>query len=162
MQTSLLREKFLIRESGDDDKVIEAVGNRLALPLTRGANLASEHFVVRGRTMHCVTRMGAAMAQEYGTNGPLLNRVTKQGWHNLWKDSYTAHDSKVYKKNWIAVYHEGKPVYFDGEVHPFLHVMEQCDARNRAEYDKAIKIAEDVFKTAGKAVSIPRRTTSTT
>ena len=159
MQTSLLREKFLIRENGEDDNVIEAVGNRLALPLTRGANLASEHFVIRGRTMHCVTRMAAAMAQEYGDNGPLLNRLNKGGWQNLWNDSYSAHDNKIYDKNWIAIYHEGKPLFMEGEVHPFLHVMEQCDARNRAEYDKAIRIAEDVFKNAGKIVSIEHDTT---
>jgi hypothetical protein len=36
--------------------------------------------------------------------------------------------------------------------------MEQCDAHNRDEYDKAVLIAEDIFLQAGKAVKIDKDT----
>lgn len=159
--TSLLREKFYINE--DDYKgtatKIEAVGNRIALPLSHGTRQSHEHFIIRGKVMHCATRMAAAMAEEFESGGPLLNRLKENGWDNFWQESYSAFDKSVFKDNWIAVYHDGNPVFSRGAYHPFLTVMEQCDARNRAEYDKAIQIAQDVFKQAGKTVSIDHETT---
>ena len=159
--TSLLREKFLIQEHTETGETspIQAVGNRIALPLSHGTRQSHEHFIIRGKLMHCTTRMAAAMAEEFERAGPLLPRLNETAWDNFWQDSQTAFDEYSYGDNWIAVYHEGNPIYSRGKYHPFLSVMEQCDARNRAEYDKAIQIAENVFKQAGKIVHIDHETT---
>lgn len=158
---SLLREKFLIKETQDKDKphIIEAVSNRISLPLSHGENLSQENFIIRGKTMHCTARMAAAMAEEFYINGPLLNRLNNNAWVNLWNDSKNALDKETFPDNWIAVFSDGAPLFTMGQIHPFLTVMEQCDARNRSEYDRAITIAEDVFKQAGKIVSIDHDTT---
>lgn len=159
--TSLLREKFLIKEKTDkqDTQLIEAVGNRLSLPLSHGTGASQENFIIRGKSMHCTTRMAASMAREFETGGPLLNRLNEQAWDNFWQDSQNSFDKISFEDNWISVFHDGTPIYARGKSHPFLSVMEQCDAKNRAEYDRAVKIAEDVFKQAGKIVAIDHETT---
>jgi hypothetical protein len=69
------------------------------------------------------------------------------------------HEAEHNPQNWVAVYSGGRPIFKEGEYHPFLDIIEQCDARNRDEYDRAVTIAEEAFTKAGKAVSIDHQTT---
>jgi hypothetical protein len=104
--------------------------------------------------MHIALRMAAIITREFHKNGPLLNRQTPFRWKDAWYDMTTDFERPHVPETWCSVYANGRVVYTDGAYHPFLDVIEQCDVKNRAEYDRAILIAEDVFKQAGKSVSI--------
>ena len=56
----------------------------------------------------------------------------------------------------MTVYQNGRVIYEDGAGtrHPFLDIIEQCDARNKDDYEKTMEIAKDAFKQAGKLVNI--------
>lgn len=153
LNTSLLRERFTIRQS-NKGQAIKAVGNRILLPLTSKNGNVKERFIIRAHSMHMALRMAAEISREFATLGPLLNRPTPFNWKDCWYDLTTDFERPHVPETWIAVYHNGRVVYSEGAYHPFLDVIEQCDVKNRAEYDRAITIAEDVFKQAGKQVTI--------
>lgn len=158
--TSLLREKFIIRDAvpphAKDRVPVVALSNRLVLPLSTDDGTSSEEFVVRAQNMHTCARLGAQICREFQENGPLLTR--RKGFD--WKYAYLAitkgYEKKWNPNRWVAVYHKGRILFEDGEAHrhPFLDIVEQCDARNRGDYEKAMIVAEDAFKQAGKLVTI--------
>lgn len=153
LNTSLLRERFTIRQS-NEGHAIKAVGNRILLPLTSKNGNVKERFIVRAHSMHMALRMAAEISRKFATLGPLLNRQKPFNWKDCWYDLTTDFERPHVPETWIAVYHNGRVVFSEGAYHPFLDVIEQCDVKNRAEYDRAITIAEDVFKQAGKEVTI--------
>lgn len=155
LNTSLLRERFTIehpKRSGND--IVQAVGNRILLPLVSHNGETRERFIVRAHSMHITLRLAAMITQEFYKNGPLLNRHTPFNWKKAWYDLTSDFERPHVPETWCAIYNNGRTVYKDGEYHPFLDVIEQCDIKNRAEYDRAVNIAEDVFKQAGKVVDI--------
>jgi hypothetical protein len=154
INTSLLRERFLIEKSGLKEDPLVALGNRILLPLISRNGKLTERFVVRAHSMHMALRMASYITQEFYKSGPIVNRPKTLDWKNAWFDMTTDFERPHTPETWVSVYHNGKIIFKDGEHHPFLDVIEQCDVKNREEYDRAIVIAEDIFKQAGKSVNI--------
>lgn len=159
---TLLREKFVISDAvpgKSPDKVsapVIALSNRIVLPMAYADGKYAETLVVRSQNMHNCLRMAARIVQEFQDTGPILNRAAPFDWRFAWLSLVKGFESKYNPNRWIAVYHKGKLVFEDGEVprHSFLDIIEQCDARNPDNYEKAVLVAEDAFKQAGKVVTI--------
>jgi hypothetical protein len=159
--TSLLREKFVITdvmpgEISDKEPVI-ALSNRIVIPLIPPDKSSYEVFIIRSQNMHTCLRMAAKMAQDVSELGPIIGRKTKPvDWKAMYLSVCKGYEKKWNPDRWIAIYHKGRLVYEDGEGdrHPFLDIIEQCDARNKGDYEKSLVVAEDAFKHAGKMVTI--------
>lgn len=154
LNTSLLRERFIINDNLKSDAPITAVGNRLLLPLVSDNGEIKERFVVRAQTMHMALRLAAYITREFYTRGPLLHRQVPVKWADVWYDMTSDFERLHNPSLWCCIYHNGRPIFKNGNYHAFLDVIEKCDIKNRAEYDRAVYIAEDAFKTAGKDVDI--------
>lgn len=157
---SLLREKFTIRDvmpAGDEhDKPVIALSNRLSMPMLSDDGKTREEFIVRAQNMHTCARFGAKIAQEFQDYGSLLERKKPFDWDYAFKSIIRGYETRWNPDIWIAVYHKGRIIYEGGagERHPFLDIIEQCDSRNKGDYAKAVAVAEDAFRQAGKAVNI--------
>lgn len=158
--STLLREKFVITDAmpGDmDDKApIIALSNRLTLPLSDGPLGADEKFVLRAQNMHTTLRLAAQAARSFQEEGPLMGRKHPFDWPLSYLEITKGYERKWNPGRWASVYHKGRVVFEDGEAtrHPFLDIVEQCDARNPGDYEKAMEIAKDAFRQAGKLVNI--------
>lgn len=160
--TTLLREKFIIRDAFADNKPrrqqdtppVIALSNRIVLPLVSGG--VNETIIVRAQNMHSCARMAARIVQEFQEVGPILDRKSPFDWKYAWLSITKGYETKFNPHRWVAVYHKGRIIYEDGETkhHPFLDIIEQCDARNPDDYEKAVHVAEDAFRQAGKIVTI--------
>ncbi len=158
VKTSLLREKFIIKTDepvfNAEVQDVPATSNRMPIRLQAGG-LEPEEYVVRAHNMHSCARMAAQMLQDYDKGGPLLNRVTPYKWEEVWSEVVNDFELAYNPERWICVYYKGKPLFEAGKRHPFLDVVEQCDAVNKTEdYDASLKLAEDAFMRAGKSISI--------
>lgn len=161
--TTLLREKFTIQDAlaqrgprRDAAPPVIALSNRIVLPLMSEDGTMSEKLIVRAQNMHSCARMAARILQEFQESGSILERSTPFDWRYAWLSITKGFEIKFNPHRWIAVYHKGRIVFEDGETerHPFLDIIEQCDARNKDNYEKAVIVAEDAFKQAGKLVTI--------
>ncbi len=158
--TSLLREKFVLHdampENRDDDKPLVALSNRMKVPLISRDGLYEDHYVVRAQNMHTAIRLAARMTKDFYDYGPLMDRAKPFAWDKAYHAITKGYESEWNPQRWVAVYQNGRAVFEEGESHrhPFLDVIEQCDARNSGDYEKAIEIAKDAFKQAGKNVTI--------
>ena len=154
LNTSLLRERFIINEENSKSKPKVALGNRLLLPLNNGEGTIQERFVIRSQTMHMALRMAAFISNEFYKRGPILNRQVPLKWDDIWYDMTNEYERIYNPSLWCCIYHNGRPIFKFGQYHSFLDVIEQCDIKNRSEYDRAVYLAEDIFKDAGKIVDI--------
>ena len=154
LNTSLLRERFTITEKGSKQPPLVALGNRILLPLTHEESGMQERIVVRAHSMHMALRIAAAISYEFYKSGPIINRPKPLPWKEKWFDISSDFERPHTPETWVCVYHNGRVIYKDGEYHPFLDIIEQCDIKNRAEYDRAVTIAKDVFQQAGRDVTI--------
>ena len=157
LSTTLLREKFVIRDGkGEDLKghPLVAVSNRLVLPLLDGEGKPSEIYVIRSHTMHTCIRMAAKIVQTYLRSGPLSNRGEKFDFADAWEDIIEEYERQFNPERWVCVYKNGKIVYAGGEHHTFLDMIEKCDSRNPGNYDEAVFLAEESFAAVGKRVII--------
>lgn len=154
--TSLLREKFVLREPGTDaPPPVIAMSNRIALTLTTISGAETETYILRAQNMHTCVRLAAAVAKEFYDRGPIMARMTDFRWEYLWKDVIKGYERDWNKDIWGAIYFRGKSVYHSAEHHPFLDIIEQCDAINKnGDYDESVKFAEKAFQKAGKTVKI--------
>jgi hypothetical protein len=160
--TSLLREKFTIRDAPSDAKrgrespPVVAVSNRIVLPLANHLGNVGETLVIRAQTMHGCLRMAARVIQEFQDSGPVTSRPMPLDWKYLWMSVNKGYEEKFNPDRWVAVYHKGRVIYEDGQArrHPFLDIIEQCDTRNQDSYEHAVAVAEDAFKQAGRQVTI--------
>jgi len=157
---TLLREKFVIKdvmpEKQADDEPVVALSNRLTLPLHNHRMEVYEDLVVRAQNMHTCVRFGARLAQDFQDFGALLTRQPAYDWEEAYDAITKGYETKFNPNIWVAVYHKGRVIFEKGsaERHPFLDVIEQCDTRNKGDYEKAVEVAEDAFKHAGKLVNI--------
>lgn len=155
LNTSLLRERFTIFHPDKDGReIVQAVGNRILLSLVSKNGEVRERLIVRAHSMHITLRLAALITHEFHKSGPLLNRQIPFPWQKAWDDITFDFEHTHVPETWCCIYSNGRPVFSRGEYHPFLDVIEQCDIKNRAEYDRAVGIAENVFKQAGKIVQI--------
>jgi len=157
IDTSLLREKFVIKEkqnkSDNKQLAIVARSNRMVINLQAG-RLPTETFIVRTNTMHSCVRMVALIIADYERMGPLTPRLKRIEWPDIWDRSLNDYERRYNPDRWLSVYYRGKPVYAYGTKHPFLDVIEQCDVVNKGDYNKSLELAEDVFKRAGREVNV--------
>ena len=154
LNTSLLRERFIITEENSKQDPIIAMGNRILLPLVSKNQQIKERLIIRAHSMHIALALAAAITKEFHASGPIVNRQKPFAWKELWYDITNDFERPHTPETWCCIYNNGRPVFQDGDHHPFLDIIEQCDIKNRAEYDRAIPLAEEIFSKAGKTVKI--------
>lgn len=156
-RTSLLREKFILRDPGEDlsdAAPVIALSNRMDLSLTSANGKESESFVVRAQNMHSCVRLAAAMGREFQDRGPILTRSRPFYWQDMWREVIKGYERDWNPDIWCCIYHRGRIMYQEGEHHPFLDIIEQCEARNGGAYEDSVAMAEEAFRQAGKVVRI--------
>lgn len=158
IDTSLLREKFIIRENTSSDsegKPLEIIApsNRMPISLQTG-QLPPESFVIRTRNMHGCTRMVAQIISDYKRHGPITPRIKTINWHELWDNCLSSYERLHIPERWVSVYHNGKRIFSEGDFHSFLDIIEQCESINKKEYEYAIELAKNAFTKTGRDVSI--------
>lgn len=158
LNTTMMREKFVVTEKGTGEPMI-ALGNRIVLPLTASSGQYEERIIVRGHNMHTTMRMAAMITRTFAREGPVLSRSPSYPWGPNWAEALPPYEKENNPQGWVAVYNAGRCLFKQGSPHPFMDVIEQCDARNKDEYDRAIKIAEDAFNMAGRGVNITHDST---
>ncbi len=157
---SLLREKFVIHDAAPvdmiDNEPIVALSNRIKFTLTSKDSDKTETYVVRAQNMHTTARLSAQMAKDFYDHGSLIDRPKPFNWERAYLAITKGYEADWNPNRWVAVYHNGRVIFKGGSSypHPFLDVIEQCDARNKEDYEKSIEIAKDAFKQAGKLVNI--------
>ena len=157
-RSTLLREKFTIKEGGEDAAVprssLIALSNRMALELTGNEGEIVETLIVRAHNMHSCVRLCARLIQTFLHAGPITHRQKpfdwEESWENIIKDFERQHNPDL----WAAVYSNGKIVFERGKHHPLLDMIEKCDHTNEEPYDYSVAIAEESFQNAGKNVTI--------
>ena len=155
INTTLLREKFVIRDlEREGDAPIVAVSNRLSLPLYNTAGDLIDTLIIRSQYMHHCIRMSAQILRSFINSGPIFSRNAPYDFEEAWNKSLSLYDASYTANKWIVIYHKGVEIFSSGVHHPFLGVVEKCDAKNPGNYDQSIKIAEDAFKKMGRKVSI--------
>lgn len=158
LNTTMLRERFTVTETGNPEPMV-ALGNRIALPLISKSGRSEERFIVRGHNMHTTLRMAAMICRTFYRDGPILTRMPVYTWAPNWESTVPDYETANNPNSWVAVYNGGRCIYKHGDYHPFMDVIEQCDARNRDEYDRAVEIAENAFNLAGRGVTIDHQST---
>lgn len=156
-KSTLLREKFALKDPAADaaDAPVIALSNRMVLPLVQsGALDEAETYVVRTQNMHSCVRLCAAIGKEYFERGGIMKRVTPFRWHNLWNDVIKGYEKDWNPDIWCAIYYKGRVIFEHGARHPFLDIIEQCDAVNRDNYAQSVVFAEKAFQQAGKEMKI--------
>lgn len=154
-KASLLREKFTITETANKKaEPVIALSNRVSIPLISEDKIDNETFVVRTQNMHSCARLAASITKEFFERGTIANRAIPIPWENLWLDVIKGYERDWNENIWCTIYHKGRIIFQSGEHHPFLDIIEQCDAVNKKEYAKSVKFAEDAFSKAGKKVEI--------
>jgi hypothetical protein len=154
---TLLREKFVLRDpAGDlsDTPPVTALSNRMVLALSSPSGEEEETFVVRTQNMHSCVRLCAAIAKEFYDRGAITTRVMEFRWDNLWRDVIKGYEKDWNPDIWCAVYHRGRPIFDDGVRHPFLDIIEKCDAASGQSYADSVSFAEKAFQQAGKEMKI--------
>ncbi|MGB1077028.1 MAG: tetratricopeptide repeat protein [Bdellovibrionales bacterium] len=154
--TTLLREKFIIRDSQNetfDDSLI-ATSNRIAVNLTDARGITVETIIVRAQNMHLCIRTASQIVRNYERNGPILIRDIPYDWEEAWEKLIDSHERKHNPNKWVAIYGKGALLFKSGKYHPLLDLIEKCDAANPENYDASVRLAEEAFSQMGKDVSI--------
>lgn len=156
-KSTLLREKFTIKDIGvdiSDTPPVIALSNRMVLTLSSDTGEPAETFIIRTQNMHSCARLCAAIAKEYYDRGALMGRVTPFRWDHVWSDVIKGYEKDWNPDIWAAIYYRGRVVFEDGTRHPFLDIIEQCDAASGQSYVESVAFAEKAFQQAGKPVKI--------
>jgi len=156
LKTSLLREKFTIRDldtNGESPETV-ALSNRISFSCIDEFGDLQEKFVIRCHNMHMCVRMCARMVQSFKNNGPVLDRTVPFDWQKTWDAIVNDYEKEYNPQLWIAVYNESRVVFENGARHQLVDVIEKFDAGNSGDYEMSIPMAEDAFKKTGKKVNI--------
>ncbi len=157
-ETSLLREKFIIRDpktsEQSDNKATIALSNRMVVVLMNDQGNVQEEFIVRAQNMHSCVRIASRIVQSFIQAGPLLNRNLPYDWENAWAVTANDYEQSYNPHRWLAIYADGKTIFKDGEFHPLLDLIERFNHEEKGNYERAIPLAEEVFKNTGKVVNI--------
>src|SRR5690606_2829809 len=114
----------------------------------------TDHFVLRTQNMHSCVRLGAAIAREFYERGSIRQRVQQFRWDFIWRDVVKGYEKDWNDKIWGVIYQNGRPIFSDGNHHPFLDIIEQCALHAKGEYKNCLPFAEQAFQQAGKIVKI--------
>lgn len=153
LNTSLLREKFLIKDENNNEPLV-AVSNRLPIPLHSSDGKVHETFIVRAQTMYHCIRMSAQIIKTFDELGPVSTRDENFDWNEAFDNVMGDFDKHYFADRWVAVYKDGLPVFKNGNVHAFLDIIEKCDYASPDEYNKSILLAEKTFEKLGRNVEI--------
>ncbi len=153
--TTLLREKFVLRDADEAsaEAPVIALSNRMVVTVSDPGMGQTERFVVRAQNMHSCARMAARIAGA-ATEGSLTEREPPFDWSKAWDEVTEGYEARNNPQRWAVVYHQGKPVFAQGDHHPFLDVIEGFDAKSGKSYDDSVPIAQEAFRKAGKDVRI--------
>lgn len=157
LETSLLREKFVIRDPGQRDgkSRVVATSNRLVIDLRDDSGRPVETFVVRAQNMHGCVRMAAQLLQAYLSIGPLLlSRAVPFSWKDAWDKAQSDYETAFNPQRWVVVYHDGAPIFSEGSYHSFLDTIEKCQMTNKGLYEETVALAEAVLRQSGKYIKI--------
>ncbi len=157
--TSLLREKFTIRDrlSDDDIESVVALSNRIVVPMIDRRGVIQETFVVRGHNMHTTVRIAAKMVQSFHDGGKLMYEPNYD-WDKVWHVVTDGFEKTYNPEGWAVVYFEGKCIFKKGDHHSFLDIIEKFDALQSDDYERSVELAEKAFQDAGKPVTIEHDT----
>jgi len=157
--TSLLREKFIIRDSLSDDETdsVIALSNRIVVPMIDPRGQVQEVFVVRGHNMHTTIRIAAKMVSSFQAGGKIMY-ASDYDWDGLWRTVTDGFERSYNPECWAAVYFEGKCIFQKGEHYPFFDIIEKFDAVQKDDYERSFQLAEKAFQDAGKPVTIKHET----
>ncbi|MCF8495826.1 MAG: hypothetical protein K9G62_04065 [Alphaproteobacteria bacterium] len=146
LTTSLLREKFIIPESGGTNEApLTALSNRLALTLE-----GQEPLVIRAQNMHSCIRLAAEILEYKDTE----NFPENLKGNPLLKQIESEYERAYNHRRWLAVYHKGLPVWRDGDHHLLLDLIEKCAFKHPASYQEAITLAGTMLEKTGKTLEI--------
>ena len=105
--------------------------------------------------MHMCIRFAAKLYSSFRSGGPLLNRPEPYDWAFALENVTSEYERRFNSGFWICVYNaQGRLVFAQGEHHPFLDVIEKCDAHSQGGYEDSVAFAETAFQQAGKKVTI--------
>lgn len=152
-QSSLLREKFTITDKKEPSPIL-AMSNRLIIHNINKVSLEDEYIIIRTQNMHSCARLAAFIMRDFYDHGLIVKRFQKEDWQYIWKETIKGYDRDWNPDIWCTIYHKGRILYQDGVHHPFLDIIEQCDAAQKNEYKESIYLAEKIFQQAGKNVKI--------
>ena len=152
--TELLREKFTIANAHTK---LNVMSNRLHCPLTNQDGILEEDIVIRGKNLYNCVRMMGKILESYEVGGSLVKRKNGFDWNKLWNGCQSQYEKDFKDNNWIIVYYKGKPLFRDGDYHPFLDMIEKCapkEEETKESYDQAVHRAEEAFRQLGKSFTI--------
>lgn len=153
-ETTLLRERFVIRDqSGKADKIV-ALSNRMVVSFKNTKNEIIESFTIRAHTMGLCTRIAAEICQTYESLGPIINRTSPFKWEKCWDMVLDEYEKKYNDNAWCAIYNEGKKVFSSNNYHIFLDLIEQFEGKNLGKYEQSLQLAEGALNKAGQNVKI--------
>lgn len=150
---SLLREKFIIRETTDRSSLFVANGNRMKIDIPG----IPHPIVIRAHSMHMTLRFVAKIVEIFEWTKSVVEITDTFDWEKIWLDLISKFEEKHTPKTWIAVYHKGHPIYTYNEYHVFFDVLENCEHKNsqRSEkYDQSISMTQKAFEQMGRTVMI--------
>jgi len=106
--------------------------------------------------MHTTMRLGGRMARDFRDSGSLVDRKEPYDWAQACDSALSDFEKTWNPDIWIAIYHHGRLIHDHNPQlrHPFLDVIEKCDAYSQTQYDKPLDVARNAFKQAGKLVNI--------
>ena len=163
-RATLLREKFTLEPAlpeGDEaahtarqEEAIVALSNRIAIHLHSEDGELAEKIIVRTQNMHSCVRLAAAILKDFEEHGQMTERIEAMPFPHLWQDVIKGYEKDWNPAIWAAVYQNGRVLFESGERHPFLDIIEKCDARSKEDYEFALQDAEEAFQKAGRPVTI--------
>jgi hypothetical protein len=158
IDTSLLREKFVIKEKTADKSNMAAQemcarSNRIVLNL-QTKELSKETFIIRADSMHLCARMAGHILANYENKGPFSPRLKYLKWDIIWDSALSDYERRYNIRRWVAIYHKGKLVFSQGDHHAFLDIIEQFQNRDDTGYSESLGLAEKAFQKAGREVTI--------
>lgn len=152
--TQVLRERFVLDPLDDKSPAIITLSNRAVLDLVDSNGKIVEKVVLRGHMLHTVVRLMGSLLNTYTRTGPLFKREPPLKWEEIWDLAAGPFERAHNPELWVAIYHQGKPVYQQGDHPNFVDVLEMCDYRESGNYDRSINTARDMFNRAGHPVTV--------
>ena len=150
---SLLREKFIIRDTFYASPPVEALGNRLIISLP-GRSIP---LVIRGHSMHMTLRFGAEIMRQLSYISQIEKVAILLDWDDIWAKLANPFEADFTPSTWITVYYKGEPIYHHNAHHMFFDILEQCEYKNSKggnKYETSLEMTRNAFKKLNRDVMI--------
>jgi hypothetical protein len=150
---SLLREKFVIRETTDKSSLFVANGNRMKIDVPG----VKHPIVIRAHSMHMTLRLASKITEIYEWTKTVEKITETFDWEKMWMDQIEGFEEKYTPHTWVAVYHAGQMIYSYNDHHIFFDILENCEHKNSQsskKYDQSILMTQKAFEQMGRTVMI--------